>query len=277
MSYNSCPKLPRAELPKESVFDEPPPDLDGNPKFGEILAAIGPASAFQPEVQDLLTHQADGIEYVDIKGPSSAHRREGRRAAGDGSYVISRIDSSNKLSTGYNNCLGVAVVGVDKLTRQNISLLLHEYPTECTEEQAQEFTADFEQALTELRERVEPGTIDAVLFGGVYQDGLVPDTKKMFAQEYEQSLTQVSGVIRQTLGVDTHVISAPQNGKEGSSLAVVLDTANRRLHILGHSETQAPAPIDNGFAASEFRERSQTWEPHTGAGLEARSTESLPN
>lgn len=82
----------------------------------------------------------------------------------EGNYSISEINEKNKFSDNYINCTGVVLVGIDKETGENISLLTQEESGENMEDKL--FLNDLSNRIEEFISMCEPKTIDALIVGG---------------------------------------------------------------------------------------------------------------
>jgi hypothetical protein len=167
--------------------------------------------------------------------------------AGKGSYVISNIDSKNKLSISYVNCTGVIVSGQDKLTGENISFLSHQDPWSFVRDQEKQdkFKEDLKQRLEEMKGRCAEGTVDARIVGGNYRDN-DPKTK----EDYLKSIQLLSSEVNSVLDFDPTVITGPK--RVGGEDNVFFDNDNKRLYI---SRTKVGDVSTEPFTAKDIEEQ----------------------
>lgn len=197
------------------------------PVLGPIIASIGPMHHHMYSSGDWETLERAALHIDYLAHPDEMQSR-GVRSAGKGTYVISPIDASPKMSDDYKECTGVAVIGVDEETGENISFISHQNPTKVLEGLRDQFVADLQATLKTFKGRVRHDTIEVVFFGGKYLSSQSTE-EKTHADAYRESVELVRDIIATDLGVDTHVAAAPN--AEGGKIAALLDTKNRRIYI----------------------------------------------
>lgn len=170
------------------------------------------------------------VLQVNFYAPQN-HLRE-KQMSNDGSktYVISPVDTRDKFSKEFCNCGGLLVAGRDKQTGAELSFLTHHNPEYFLHSKYKEraFIFDIKTKLEEMKERCEPGTLDAVLFGGRDSDDYAfGDIDEQ--EEYELSITLVKKEVLSVLGFEPAIPTEPKiYGEEHA----YYDTINRRLYLL---------------------------------------------
>jgi hypothetical protein len=121
-------------------------------------------------------------------------------------------------------------VGIDKKTKKPISVLSHQATSTVqpsTEKRL--FEEAMARRLGELRERAEPGTIRASVFGGRGHLDVV-GMNRMYNNPYPEMRDQAVNIIERTLGRVPIEVVPPSNHFNGSQYAA-LNTKRQRLHI----------------------------------------------
>lgn len=190
--------------------------------------------------------------------PDSAHEK-GYIKNGNEGYIISGITDSEKMSFNYAECTGVAVVGIDIDTGENISFLTHQNPSYFLKKHRSEFIQDMRSRLLEVKERCKDGTIDATIFGGRYayaREYRGSKDEKIFIKEYVNSVKLLGRLIDTNLGFSPTVIVTP---KFNSSFdAVVFDTENRRLYL---TRDKGESGFMQSFKAKDVDNEQKKWDP----------------
>ena len=119
-----------------------------------------------------------------------------QKNGGENSYVISKPSSLNKCSERYENCTGIAVVGKNKKTRKNVSVLTHQDPVYFLKKNTT-FKKDLLDTLRNIAEQCEECSLDTVIFGGNYS--LLPSRWKLdtvtSAERYRASIQKLREII----------------------------------------------------------------------------------
>jgi len=158
--------------------------------------------------------------------------------------AISGINEHPKYSTGYYSCIGCVVIGKTKAGK-NISLMTHQLGMEQGKTK-QEFKQDLEHFLSQ----VEPGTVDAVLFGGEF-DMSYKKWREDPAPLYIRQIESSASIMRDVLGFDPTVLAGPASGSYRYVDAAV-DTETRRMWIIRPAQQPEVAPWS--FPARQVRE-----------------------
>ncbi len=125
----------------------------------------------------------------------------------DKSFIISPISSANKLSKEYVNCTGLIVVGKDKETGKNISFLTHQNPRYFLGAAKEEFISALESKLSEMKNRCEEGTIDAIAYGGMYDD---LDHDSIISEKYLESEQLIKNEVVKVLNFKPEFVNGPK-------------------------------------------------------------------
>jgi hypothetical protein len=186
---------------------------------------------FDPEYQDFVKlGGGEPVSEINFFSTQENLNRQKLKNAGEGTYVISPIDETNKSSPGYYDCTGVVATGIDKVTGKNISFITHQDPERFLKDKSAVFFNDLEQTLAELRSRSEDQTVDAVIIGGQTMHPMDRDL-------YETAITLLKQSVNDTLGFKPVVVSEPKS-KPGETLSDIafFDTHNKRLYFFRDKE-----------------------------------------
>ena len=226
-----------------------------------IMACIGMPEQFkenpgeEQKIFDAEEQESPSLHNVDYYGNPTDLKKQKFKNAGDYSYVISTIDTADKVSRTYRNCTGLVVSGQDKETGENISFLSHQDPQYFLEEASDRrntFVGDLRGRLKELKERCVPGTIDAVIVGGNY----FKDVQK-YKEQYIKSIGLLSQVVQQELGFEPTAITGPKTDSflPGSD-NIFYDNGHRRLYIM---RPEVGKDSTKSFAPSKIKEHEKQW------------------
>ncbi|MEJ0053601.1 MAG: hypothetical protein WDN10_02650 [bacterium] len=219
-----------------------------------ITACIGAKADFDPYTRADI-HDLDAIP-VDYYGNTKKWNRFNQLNGGEGTYVISAIDASNKESKDYLDCTGLAAVGTDKRSGETVSLLTHQDPKQIVQEHRDRYIVDMTSRLMELHDNCSPHSIDVMLFGGAARNS--EDMKG-----YRESIMLLRKLCEKTLGIDPHVVVGPNNPDFNQwdwEVGAVLDTKHRRLYITrAPQDTVRDAETSFGFKASELENVERRW------------------
>ena len=140
---------------------------------------------------------------------------------------ISGINGNNKSSAEYRPCVGVILTGVDKISGEPLSCLMHLnpfmlYPHENfpQKEKWETFMKKLNKDLERFFEAINQASFDAYLFGGV----------KVAQNLYDQFSHDISGVIQNVTHKSPKVIANPAP-EGGGSTSVFVDTKKKKIHI----------------------------------------------
>lgn len=205
---------------------------DQRDNFGPIRACIGTDRQF------LLTYGRRDIDKAVLSGANSDNidyffntddreyfKLRKFKYSGSRAYVISPVDDWNKYSLKYINCTGIVVAGREEETGKNISFLSHQSPRSIGELKIY-FRKDLEEAITEIKERSRPGTIDAVIFGGNY---FLNDVEHR--REYIEAVKLLNVRVRKILGLEPLVITGPKTVLGGKTDDIFYKNDERILFI----------------------------------------------
>lgn len=198
-------------------------------------------------------------EMISLYEKPDSAKEKGYIKNGDEGYIMSAISGSEKMSFNYAECTGVAVVGIDINTGENISFLTHQNPTHFLNKERGEFINDMRGRLLGIKERCKEGTIDATIFGGRYayaREYRGSKIEKIFIKEYVNSVKLLGRLIDTNLGFSPTVIVTP---KFNSSFdAVIFDTENRRLYI---TRDKGKNGFMQSFVAKDIDNEQKKWSP----------------
>lgn len=150
--------------------------------------------------------------------------------AGAKTYVISPLDSSNKLSKEFYSCTGLVVAGITP-TGEKISFLTHQQAKSILIYQKKEFNQHLKERLTEIKEKCLPGTIDAIIIGGDYsREGEFVDPG--FQERYLESIKSVGQEVLDIIGFEPTVANGSKILDVMKNDDVYYDNKNRRLYFV---------------------------------------------
>ncbi len=156
-------------------------------------------------------------------------------------YSISEINEKNKFSTGYLNCTGIVLVGIDKETGENISILTHQTSGEDMKDKT--FINDISEQIKEFVSRCEKETIDALIFGG----------NKENLKEYEEAVKILDKISSPLLGFSPDVATGPKIDRAHLDTQAFFNTKKRQLHIF--MPEQENTDIYEDFNSSNVEEK----------------------
>ncbi|MDQ5893027.1 MAG: hypothetical protein QG640_37 [Patescibacteria group bacterium] len=154
--------------------------------------------------------------YLDMQGIS----HDGRYT---GSFLISEANPNDKLSESYFGCVGLVVIGKMIDRDENISIIVH-IPVYQTDDN--KFIESLIDRLSELGNKVELGTIDAIVFGGKIRGN---DPKLI--TDYEKGMLEISTIVEEKFSIKPRIAANPKN-EQIISDDVYLDTHQRRLYLM---------------------------------------------
>lgn len=188
--------------------------------------------------------------FVNYDGDPRELRVNNMINAGEMTYVISDISARDKWSKRYWNCTGIAAVGVDKETGQEVSFMSHQDPWTFLvgEKYEKEFKDDLKKQLGEISVLVETGTLDVVVFGGKYENDK--------QGEYLDSIAVITGICHESLGFDPVVLTGPSVNPHYPT-EVYFDTQNRRLFLV--RPDQVDSSFNESYTASSIDEQQKKW------------------
>lgn len=220
--------------------------------FRPIMACVGTPEHFNGIGS--LKQSTDDEQYYEVNYYDKHERliSNGFKNPETSSYVISSIDNFNKHSSEFANCTGVFVVGYDKEFKENVSFMSHEDPDYFleTKKNLNIFKKDFEGSLNEIKDMSEPGSIDAVIFGGnFFHKNDAIKFYKEYQRHYIESIKLLAYEIEKILGFEPKIIIGPKTTYGHDD--IYFDNKNRRIYIsrpeVGNASTLT-------FSPSEFEE-----------------------
>lgn len=154
----------------------------------------------------------------------------------NGGAVASLVDSSNKMTEGLADCTSLIVTGIEKRNDgviRNISFLTHQDPKEflCDTKYGgkKKFVSFLRSLLVQIKQRCEIGTIDAVLIGGNYVDGVDFLGNVLSKQDYIDSVKLIGVEAKRILHFEPVVINGPHMTYQDD---IYYDNEHRRLYFV---------------------------------------------
>ncbi|MFA6386457.1 MAG: hypothetical protein WCW04_01675 [Candidatus Paceibacterota bacterium] len=159
------------------------------------------------------------FEDVDYSAYGDYYKLNGMLNGGYETYVISSVSSKDKFTKGLYDCTGCIVVGEDKETNENISILSHQDPKQFLKSHLiDSFKLHLSENLIKILQKSKKGSIDAIIYGG-----------QKYGSDFEKSVEVVSEIIKNELGFSPTVITGPKEGN--GSTDVYFDNKNRRVYL----------------------------------------------
>ena len=197
-----------------------------------IFVAIGTPDDFEraeaehPEIPQKISNNLGlkNLKNVDWENGTYGAPNQGESGE-DGSlvkckaYIISPIDNANKFSKKFGSCTGLIVAGIDKKTGKNISFAAH-----IGSFFLEGFDANLNKRLTEMKDRCKPGTMDAVIIGGV--------TKGVSLDKiYTTNIKFLSDVTQKILKFEPVIVNGPKKGMMEND-DFFYDNEHRRVYLV---------------------------------------------
>jgi hypothetical protein len=219
----------------ESLFDHlKSPEL-------AIQTCIGSVDTYQdslPEYFGDLPFTKDfsddpAIDNIDFTSSDAVKETRGQLSQGESTFVISGINSLNKLSLDFYDCTGLIAVGKDKKTGENKSFACHCPPyskPSLEKEEYKKLQSDLLDRLIQLRLMSEEGTVDVVVLGGL----TIGDSNYACgSDEYKFMMDLYKSCVTTSLGFNPISVGGPKLDLiVGGSDHVYFDNKTRRLYLL---------------------------------------------
>lgn len=186
------------------------------------------------------------VEDVDYSGNPDILKEKGMKNAGRVTYVISQIDSFDKFSREYFDCIGLIAAGKDKITNENISFITHQDPKTFLYEKKENFIKDLDSSLDELKKRSTEKAIDVVIIGGQY-DG--------YDEHYVKSIKLLEQRVFKKFGFYPVIAIGPKIS-DGSD-TIFYDNKNRRVFVGRQSIEKTP--FTAGYVSKDLKKNLKKW------------------
>lgn len=186
----------------------------------------------------------EGIE-IDYHASVNYFKRLHMLHSGSETYVISTCSPQDKFSKDFYNCTGIIMVGKDKKSKKQLSIMTHQDPEKFLTTKKDDFIDDLSIGIENIKDHTEQGSIDVIILGG--HNNL---------KEYEQSLVLLNKVITEKLNIEPTVIAGPD--LRGGPTHAYFNTQKRRLYLI----RQAPREdsTNYNFKPSEYSQISKPWQ-----------------
>ena len=178
-------------------------------------------------------------------------------------FNMTPLSPNAKSSGGFLMCLGLAAVGRNSASQENIGFLSHQNPSSFLGDE-EELRNALNQRLNELKDQSVTGSVDIVIFAGEYDTEERGDGSK---KEYQNALAFLKEEVKKVFGFEPVIITGPKVLpllKDGDPRratweeeAVFLDTENRRLFISRPSVGDASA---ESFLPKDIGTQKEKWE-----------------
>jgi len=227
-----------------------------------IMACVGTIDEFKQNENErigffekMVSKDIPNTRNINYYGSHEELIDQGFKNSSDYSYVISKVDNSDKFSKSFKNCTGVIVTGCDKETGKNISFLSHQDPKYFLNEDfnKNKFTKDLREQLLELKQKSVNGTIDAIIFGGNY---FKEKDYSEFRENYFNSIKLLLKEIKGILGFEPVVIVGPKTKEGGKEDDVFYDNDNRLLYMIRPNVGDATT---ESFLPSDMEKQKKKW------------------
>ena len=165
-----------------------------------------------------LKNGSQNIKYLSNK---EYYREHNISSDPEGTYAISEVSSENKFSENFLNCTGLVIVGIDKETGDNISIVTHQQSDTTISSEA--FKKHLTEALQKMKQVARKGSIDAVIVGGN------DDNDNL--EEYKESIKAVTAIAELILGFEPRLATGPKLTANNEPTNIYFDTEHRRLYL----------------------------------------------
>ncbi|PIR68216.1 hypothetical protein COU49_02640 [Candidatus Nomurabacteria bacterium CG10_big_fil_rev_8_21_14_0_10_35_16] len=217
-------------------------------KAKRIIAGIIDINNIDDDTQKTINSIEASGTNVDYYASTKIYRENNMKNAGTYTYVVSAIDGTDKFSHEYLNCTGIVIVGTNK-QGEEISFMTHQEPSIILVKKRNNFTTDLRDRLREFIEKVEKGSIDAVMFGG---------NRRRASIDFQDSIELVTEILKQELGFEPTIMTGPN--LSGTQTDIFFDTKNRRLYIVrGAHKNEHNYKTNESFLPSEIDEQVKNW------------------
>jgi hypothetical protein len=162
-------------------------------------------------------------------------------------YIISSINERRKFTSGLANCTSLIVTGIEKTTGHNVSFLTHQ--NDLSSHKTDSFTVDLQEKLGAMKSMCVPGSIDAVIAGGMFGH---PIRQKA----YVDSIQRLSAEVEKVLDFEPYVITGPK--LDVGDEAVYYDTPNRKAYVVRPDYSQGDN-TNRGYKPRSIQDVSLSW------------------
>lgn len=207
----------------------------------KILACLETHSTLTPEsTEKILQIKKRGIN-VNWGAPTEELEAGGMSHGGELTYVLSPVDSNDKYSEDYVNCLGIIVVGRNP-ENDNVSFAGHiNADVIFSAGLEKKFSEDFIKHLRVLKERTVPGSVDIVFLGGEYPikqiKNMAPQSLAEYWDKYEKAIKKIRDLILSTQIPEPAIAIGPKvDILQGTS--AYFSNHERRLYVIQEDYTQ---------------------------------------
>jgi len=162
-------------------------------------------------------------------------------------YVISLISERRKFTSGLANCTSLIVTGIEKATGNNVSFLTHQ--NDLSTHKTERFTDDLKVKLDAMKSTCVPGSIDAVIAGGMFGH---PVRQKAYVDTIHRLSTEVEKILH----FEPYVMAGPKLGVGDE--AVYYDTPLRKAYVVRPDYSQSDR-TNRGYKPRNIRDVSLSW------------------
>lgn len=208
--------------------------------FNPILSCI----ETDENVKSMYIEDYKNVENINYFANFDELQEKGILNGGFKTYVISRIDSKNKYTTGLYDCTSLIISGVDKESGKNISVLSHQDPDQILYRDSikKTFIRDLQNTIKEIKEKSKEGSIDSVIVGGNFLNK---------NKEFIESIKLISDEIKKELKFEPTITTGPKQWSGASN--VYFDNKNRRVYLM--MPKQEKAVVYNDFDPKDMNEQ----------------------
>lgn len=212
--------------------------------FSPIRAALLDIESLDSaSIQAINNIRDNGID-VDYYASTNYYRKHAMSHGGGWSYVISDCDQSDKFSEQYYNCTGIIMVGEHKTTKQQHSIMTHQYPKHLVQKTKENFEQDLTEGMNTICETSKRNSIDVIIFGGNEDfDDLA---------EYKTSVSHITEIMKTKFDFEPTIIAGPNLERGGTH--AYFNTQKRLLYIVRPYQEQNVA--NKNFLPSQILSRN---------------------
>jgi len=233
----------------ERKIEKPSPKPELKEGFKPIMVCI-----VSPESLDSSTREAISLiekdgQCIDWWGKKPELEENHISNAGEKTYVISDCNDKNKYSKRYQNCTGIIIVGEEKESNRQISIMSHQNPGKFLKEKKENFIEDLTKKVEDIKNKSKNESLDVVIFGGILE---LTDYFR-----YKDSISFLNEILTK-FNLKPVVMTGPNENYIYGATDVYFDTQNRRLFII--RPAQQNNNLNQSYSPDDVKEQKKKWE-----------------
>lgn len=219
-------------------------------------------NSFDARIGDRI-RKATHVGYMphEVQGPNN--EKMIRIGQGKEWAVISDMDTYDKYSEGFRNCIG-ALITATRLDGVRESMMIHVRPDTALEKYRDEFRKALIDKLLELKSRkgntrFDPTSFECNVFAGNYFKGIYRDrvAHKSYADTYVETIDFLRDTIESALSLQMHVLQGPNIFEKPNH--IFYETPTKRLYSI---RPEQPSVVNEPYVAGNVAQRRRYWDKH---------------